>query len=179
MKNILSILVGSAALAGSALAGSTGYPAKDKAPVAPPVAPPPVTCGCFGAGESALDIFAAYGTSGSEYIDGEFGGGVRYSQFITRNIGFAVGYSIIGSEPIHDLSTSFVARFPIEAACIAPYVYGGPGGYFNSSNELTFHAGAGLDVRLFGCNGLFVDYKHTFADSDDYGLVSAGFRLSF
>lgn len=176
MKTILTAAA-SLALAGTAMAGTTGYSKSvSKGPVPPP--PPPAGCQCFGPGETDLDFFASYAVSGGDDTEG-WGGGVRLSSFFSTYFGLAVTYNVLGDAPIHDVSASFVARYPIVDACLAPYVYAGPGGYFNSHNEFTGHVGFGLDIRLWECSGLFVDYRHTFADQEDYGIVSAGYRWNF
>lgn len=179
MKTTLTAIA-TLALAGTAMAGTTGYSSKSSK-VAPAPAPAPAGCDCFAAGTTSLDFFAAYGVSGNDHIDGEFGGGLRLNSFFSEYFGVSASWAVIGDAPIHDVAVSFVARYPITDACLAPYVFAGPGGYFNSSNELTGHVGVGLDVRLFGCSGLFVEYKHTFAggEVDDYGLLGAGYRWAF
>lgn len=152
---------------------------------------PTANCDCFEAGPQ-ISLFAAgiiggggggghYG--GQEGLDDGFGAGFSGAYFFTEHFGLEGSAMWLSNDnAIHAFDLSAVARLPIEELCLAPYVYGGGGIHTNSVTQGTAHVGGGVDFRFdnFGCNGLFVDARYTFAEStDDYTIVRAGVRWDF
>jgi hypothetical protein len=82
---------------------------------------------------------------------------------------------------IHAFTASVVIRYPIQSACIAPYILAGGGVHADSETQGTAHLGAGIDIRLmkWSCAGFFADARYTWADdTDNYTIVRAGFRIN-
>ena len=79
-------------------------------------------------------------------------------------------------------SGSAVLRFPIDAAHLAPYIFGGGGHIFDGPDSWFAHAGAGLEVRLNPHMGIFMDGRYVFAEKNnvsDEALFRAGIRMAF
>ena len=177
MKTTISSLIIACALATSAFAGVT-YSSKGVAPVQTPA---PIGCDCFAPG-------AAFGINASAiFLDGgdeDFGGGVLAEYFFTDMIGIQGAYNLLATDSEHhEYDAALIVRFPIEEACIAPYIMGGVGYAANSEEAWNLFAGAGLDIRFpdANCFGIFVDGAYHWSEDDDadFTLVRLGvkFRL--
>lgn len=184
INKICLIAGGSALLLSSASAGDT-WSGKNPAPSKEPVAP----ALCFEAGETSLDVISIYadptGGGGSLYdgagLDAGFGGGLALTHFATENLGVSAGaYWWEGSSVIHSVTGSVIYRQPFQDLCLAPYVYGGVGGHFDSVNQISGHLGAGVEYRVCEGFGIFADYRYTWADeTEDWNLYSLGVRVLF
>ncbi len=72
---------------------------------------------------------------------------------------------------------------PITSLCIAPYILAGGGFSTNSSNQGTYHVGAGLEGRIFNadCLGIFADGIYYFSEDEDrdFTIVRVGVKWTF
>ena len=143
---------------------------------------------CFYAGETSFDAISIYvdptGTSnvhGGDAIEDGFGGGLGLTHFITDSFGVRGGAYWFGSDStIHSVTASGIIRYPLEKFCLAPYVFGGVGGHFDSVNQISAHLGAGVEYRITDRLGLIADYSHTFTDeTEDWNMYSLGVRVRF
>ena len=182
INKICLVAGGSALLLSSASAGDATY-SKNPAPSKEPVP----AANCFNAGETSLDIISIYadptGGGGDSYdgtgLDGGFGGGIGLTHFVTENIGLSgQAYWWDGASIIHSVTASVIYRQPIQDICLAPYIYGGGGGHFDSVNQVSAHAGAGVEYRICEGFGIFADYRYTWADeTEDWNLYTLGLRI--
>lgn len=151
--------------------------------VAPPIQ---AAAPCFADREFSIDTFGLYQTaeSGTPYDDG-FGGGVALNYFFTRNVGLSLeGYwsdASVDSTVVHSVTGSVVVRFPIDEICLAPYIFGGGGGHFDSENNASGHVGGGLEYRFNPSVGIFGDARYVWIgdDANDVGLYRVGLRFAF
>ncbi|MBV9998943.1 MAG: outer membrane beta-barrel protein [Verrucomicrobia bacterium] len=197
---VVAILVASAAVA---FAGGSEEISKNV--VAP--APPPVSL--YRSNEWQFDIFGAYAPSGPDsgrYLgDHAWGGGSAVNYFFTRNFGLSLGGDVLdgtgrrSGDVSGDFGLNFLARLPIGNTPLAPYAYGGVGGFVTGSdhNRLFYgygfrhgnnddiffkgQVGLGLEYRFSSHIGAFTDGGYNFVDAShaDYGLVRAGIRFAF
>jgi hypothetical protein len=172
----------SLALLGTSLAATAGT--KDM--VLKEVPPPPAPAPCFAAGDFSLDLFAGYVWAADEDSgDGTYGdsatGGIGLNYFFTEMIGVGVdAYWYDSDGAIHSFDGSLIVRFPIQEACIAPYVFGGGGFSTDSTNQGTYHAGAGIEWKASSTFGVFADGRYTWMDdTNDTVLARAGVRFTF
>ena len=163
---------------------------------------------CFNEHEWQFDIYGAYSDgNGHDHAgplqDHGWGGGVGVNYFITRMIGIGVdGTALYGREnPQNDgnghlesgkhtttygFTGSVIVRFPIDSACLAPYVYAGGGFHTDGDEWASAHAGVGIEYRVVPNKiGLFLDGRYTYY-GDRYGngdqgnaLAKAGVRIVF
>lgn len=142
---------------------------------------------CFYAGETSFDLISIYvdprGTADShgESIEDGFGGGIGVTHFFTESFGLRGGaYWWDTDSIVHSVTASAIVRYPIETLCLAPYVFGGVGGHFDSVNQVSGHLGAGLEYRLTDRLGVIADYSYTFTDeTEDWNMYSLGLRIKF
>ena len=185
INKICLIAGGSALLMSTASAGDDTWYGKNPAPAKAPV-PAPL---CFEAGETSLDIVSVYADptgGGGEWYDGSgldsgVGGGLALTHFYTENLGVSAGaYWWDGNGAIHSVTGSVIYRHPLQDLCLAPYVYGGVGGHFDSVNQISGHLGAGVEYRVTDSVGIFADYRYTWADeTEDWNLYTLGLRILF
>jgi len=179
MKKIVFSALACLTLAGSAFAGhemvrSSGKETKGT------VAPEP----CFREHELQLDVFASYtGTQGGGYSDG-FGGGIGVNYFFTNMIGFGVDGNVFDGEVngVWDTTARIFVRFPIESACIAPYLFAGGGAEADGEVNWTAHAGGGLEWRASRSIGVFGEGRYTWVEGDannDSAQARLGVRFVF
>ena len=165
----------------AAHAGSSSYYYSSKAPAKDPIPLQPENC--FYAGESFLDVFGVWQDPDGDdnAYDSGFGGGLGLGHFFNEYLGArGRAYWFDGGSAVHSINADIILRAPIQSLCIAPYIYGGVGGAFDSENQFTQHIGAGLEARLTGRLGVFADYSRTFADDHgDWDLYSLGLRFLF
>ncbi len=176
MKQATTTLLATIVLAGFSFAGPAGKAPMGKGPVPPPPIP---TCNCFEPG-GAFSLYAA-AFVGSDKFDDAMGAGLSASYFFTQNLGLEAdatwGFT---DSTIHTVNASAVLRFPITSLCLAPYILAGGGLHTNGVTEGTAHLGAGIDVRLKDCFGVFADARYTWADeAGDYTVIRAGVRMNF
>ena len=146
-----------------------------------PVQPEPLTVPCFTAGEFHLDAISLYADVQGDSLEDGAGGGIGASYFFTEMFGvMGRAYWWDTDSVITSITASAVLRAPIQSVCLAPYVYGGLGGHFNSENQIGGHLGAGLEFRMTERLGIFSDFTYTWADkTDDWGMYTLGLRLAF
>ena len=191
MKTLTLSLLMSLGLVGSTFAGQEMASGKEYKQ------PPPEQL-CFKDQELQLDIYGAYADGNHPHagVIGEhgFGGGIGINYFFHRNIGIGVdGTWLYGSErnsggntTYHNVTSSLIFRFPIDAACIAPYIFVGGGAHFDGDQWASAHAGVGLEYRIVPERiGIFTDARFTyFGDRFDAGdqnniMARAGVRFVF
>jgi hypothetical protein len=158
-----------------------------------------------GEGPNQVGLFREHG----------WGGGVGINYFFTRNIGIGVDASWLDAEEsthgvrhhendrvndfinrhiannndttaIHNFTGSLIFRFPMDAACLAPYVYVGGGCHVDGDQWASAHAGVGLEYRIVPSKvGLFADGRWTylgdrFGNNDlNFFQTRLGVRLVF
>jgi hypothetical protein len=207
MKNIIAlavVLFGS--LAVSASAGEAVTSSKEV--VAPP--PPPPTS-YFRSNEFTLGVFGSYGVGfyDNHRAIGEhaWGGGIDGQYFPLQYLGFAVEGDFFNEIP-HDrfgqtVTGNVILRLPLDdkfpSVHLAPYVFGGVGGIFNSDSSFTRvstfgfghrrgnedevlgDAGGGLEYRFTPHIGLFTDARYNWVNGprNDYMLTRFGIRYAF
>lgn len=148
------------------------------------VTQPPVEtgCECFNGGFAA-SVYGLFLTPDAEVEDDTFGGGIGVEYFFNPYFGVAASaqWADPGGGVVHNYSADAVFRYPITSICIAPYVFAGAGLHTNSATEAIARLGAGLDVRLWDCNGIFADYTYTMpgGDVEDYQLIRLGVKFGF
>lgn len=202
MKKLTFSLLAVLGLVGSSFAGhEMAASSKEYKPVAPEQ--------CFNDQEFQLDIFGAYSDGNAldhagPLQDHGWGGGIGINYFFTRNIGIGVdGIALYGREnrqqddngkqldsqkhhTAYSATSSIIFRFPIDEACLAPYVFLG-GGYTTDGDEwASAHAGLGIEMRVVPQRiGIFTDARFTYY-GDRYGngdqnnvMARAGLRLVF
>lgn len=185
MKKLVYSLMAAAAAVSTAVAGPVYSP---KQPIEPlPPAPAP---SLFADEEISFDIFGlrTFTRSGggeTGYKD-SWGGGVGVNFFFARYFGLGVdGYWANmerGGNVVSSVSGSAILRVPIDldGFGIAPYMYGGGGGHFDSINQGSGHAGAGVEFRFTPNMGIFTDGRYVWtATTNDFGMVRSGFRFTF
>lgn len=139
---------------------------------------------CFADNEFTFDVFATYqhADSSGYYTDG-FGGGVGVNAFFARYFGIGVEgfWSEESAEDkvIHSVNGMAILRYPIDSICLAPYVFGGGGGIFNSINSEAYFAGAGLEYRWSPTMGVFGDGRYTWTEENDVAIYRLGLRFAF
>jgi hypothetical protein len=144
----------------------------------------------FTAHEFSLDLFASY-VAGERNLgdifetnirDGRWGGGVGANYFLTREIGIGLDANAPDNDGnfFDSVNASLIARFPIESASLAPYIFGGAGRQTEPNWEWSAHAGAGLEYRMNPITGIFLDGRYVWADENsDTLLLRTGLRLVF
>lgn len=168
------------ALATSAFAGPVDYSKEDKNPVAPP---PPAEC--FGPGLDIGIFGSGYLLTHNDYRDNGGGGGGLIEYFVNAYVGVQVSYSADGPAPVHNVyEGDIVLRYPIQGACIAPYILLGGGGVSNSSNFGYGDAGIGIEARVAPHVGIFADGTYHWTgggsgDLRDFTLVRLGVKYAF
>lgn len=136
---------------------------------------------CFADQEFQLDLFGSYTDSRNIHGDG-FGGGIALNFFFHRNIGFGVDGNIFEGDAngVWDTSGRLIVRFPIDEACIAPYIFGGGGIMTDSTTVGTWHAGGGLEYRATQTIGIFGEGRYTWgANNQDAAQARLGVRFVF
>lgn len=141
----------------------------------------PIEEPCFAAGEINFDIIGMYIDPTGDGLEDGPAGGIGAGYFFTENFGLmGKAYWWDGNSVIHNVQASGVFRMPIQDLCLAPYLYGGVGGSFDSVNQLTAHLGGGVEYRLTESIGVFADYSHTWADeTDNWNGYTLGVRFVF
>jgi len=136
--------------------------------------------------EFSLDVFGFYQNAepGNPYSDG-FGGGIGANVFFARHFGFGVdaGWSDQSEDDtvIHAVSGSFIVRFPIDRARLAPYVLAGGGGRFDGDKVANLHAGGGIEFRATRNFGVFSEGRYVWNEEkvNDVAIFRTGLRFAF
>jgi opacity protein-like surface antigen len=87
---------------------------------------------------------------------------------------------------IHNFSGSFIFRFPLDGACLAPYLFVGGGFHVDGEQWASAHGGAGVEYRVVPQKiGIFTDARFTYF-GDRFGngaqnnvMARAGVRFVF
>lgn len=135
----------------------------------------------FVAPDTTLDLFGTWADRDRFGADDEsFGGGVGFSMYFMRFLGFS-GDSYIEERKLpYRANLSLVARFPLGQSGLAPYGFGGGGRQWKYVPQWTMHAGGGLQLKLNPYTALFGDWRRVFPeDTDDHHLVRFGLNLGF
>ncbi len=209
MKRIIALTV--VVIASLALSASAGEAvASSKEVVAPP---PPVPTSYFRANEFDLGIFGSYGVSFYDNFraigNHAWGGGIDGEYFPLQWLGFAIDGDFFNEIPQDNFGSTVtgnvVFRLPLDdkwpTLHLAPYVFGGVGGLFNSHDDNTFRAatfggfnrhnntddqflgdvGGGLEYRFTPHIGIFTDARYNIVNGvrNNYMLTRFGIRYAF
>jgi len=180
MKKLIIGFLTCAAIAAPAFAGEPVVTGKDyKQPVIEEVTP------CFADTEFTIDAFGYYQSDATSGLyESGFGGGVGVNLFFARYFGIGIegGWdeqSANGNTVIHNVSGSFIVRYPIDSICLAPYALVGAGGRFDGEQNATYHTGAGLEYRFSPHIGIFGDARYVWTDANDLVVIRTGLRFAF
>jgi hypothetical protein len=91
-----------------------------------------------------------------------------------------------GGDQFQSVTGSLIFRYPIDAWCIAPYVFTGGGATMDGSAWAVYHIGAGLEYRVIPNKlGIFADGRWNYYgdrwghDVQNNFLIRAGARMIF
>ena len=171
MKKLL-LLLASFALIASTYAGPPEFSE---------AAPESVNEQLFLTNELQVDLFTALNVDTDEYSTGA---GVTQFLYSINGIGIGIGGDVTFTEGGEWSSgASIVARKPLEEYGAAPFVYGG-GGWVDTQtfdiDNIGWHVGGGIDIRVQSLPIMFVDYRYSFLanDTEDQSL-RVGVRYLF
>jgi len=137
----------------------------------------------FPANQLSLDLFGTYATRDRFGADRDrWGGGAGVTYFLTRYMGLSADTYVEEWKWPYRANLSGIIRLPLQrqGAGLAPYVFGGGGRQFKYEPQWTWHAGAGLELKMNPQTGLFADGRRVFPDdTGEYYLVRAGLRFAF
>jgi hypothetical protein len=180
MKKTVFAALACVALAGTSFAGTYYAPSKEVKEMKE-IIPIPETC--FADTEFQLDFFGTYNWTidPNQYHDNA-GGGVGANFFFARYIGIGADTNVFsgGANGVWQSTGSLILRYPIDSACLAPYIFGGGGYQYDGHGEGTWHAGGGLEYRVVPHSvGLFTEGRYTWAEDNDTAQIRAGLRVVF
>jgi hypothetical protein len=169
--------------------------------------------GCFSDKEWQVDTFGAYQVGQGPDHAGPirnhgWGGGAAVNYFFLRYFGLSAegtwldghhnpldhdgsfGHHIGGfsdeSTQFQSVTGSVIFRWPIEAWCMAPYVFTGGGATMDGSSWAVYHIGIGLEYRVVPNKlGVFADTRWNYYgdraghDTQNNFLFRAGARMVF
>jgi hypothetical protein len=202
MKKLVLGIAALAAIAATSLAGTEAYSptGKESKQVESP--------SCFSDTEWQIDTFGAYEVGNGHQLAGPihdhgWGGGVAVNYFFMRYFGLSAegtwleGHDNSGrfdgrfgddnhATQFQSVTGSLIFRYPIDAWCIAPYIFTGGGATMDGSAWAVYHIGVGLEYRVVPNKvGIFADGRWNYY-GDRYGhdvqnnfLFRAGARLVF
>jgi hypothetical protein len=202
MKKLVFGFATLVAIAATSLAGTATYSASGKASKEYKQVEKP---SCFSDQEWQVDVFGAYQVgNGPDHAgpihDHGWGGGTAVNYFFARYFGLsAEGTWLEGHQnaaegvnsaahttQFQSVTGSAIFRYPIDAWCLAPYVFTGGGATMDGSAWAVYHIGVGLEYRVIPNKlGIFADgrwnyygdrYEH---DVQNNFLFRAGARLVF
>ena len=202
MKKLVFGFATLVAIAATSLAGTATYSASGKASKEYKQVEKP---SCFSDQEWQVDVFGAYQVGkGADHAgpihDHGWGGGTAVNYFFARYFGLsAEGTWLEGHQnaaegvnsgahatQFQSVTGSAIFRYPIDAWCLAPYVFTGGGATRDGSAWAVYHIGVGLEYRVIPNKlGIFADgrwnyygdrYEH---DVQNNFLFRAGARLVF
>ncbi|HEY5792052.1 MAG TPA: hypothetical protein VIS74_02060 [Chthoniobacterales bacterium] len=176
MKKLSLILLTSAVLAGSALAGTEAKSFKKEIIEVEP------TCN-FRDMEFQIDGFYTgfFGSRGSRLHTGS-GGGFGLNFFFARYFGIgyeAAWYSNNGVAEHMPAAGSFFVRYPICSWNLAPYAMVGGGAAWDGTTIGYGNVGGGLEYRFTPNWGVFVDGRYFYGGSGNVGNLRSGLRFAF
>jgi hypothetical protein len=201
MKKLTLSLLISLGFVGAAFAGQPMVSSKEYKQPAPEEY-------CFNDREFQIDIFGAYmdgngHTHAGPIREAGYGGGIGVNYFFSRHIGIGVDATWIydhengaanhdghhnddDETTFHNITSSLIFRFPIDSACIAPYVFAGGGFHVDGDQWASAHAGVGIEYRIVPQRiGLFTDARFTYygtrygRDDQNNVMARAGIRFVF
>jgi hypothetical protein len=141
----------------------------------------------YRAGEFQLDLFGSANASDLNFDaigDSDFGGGIRFNYFLTRNLGAGLETRHIersGEDFANRTGINLYYRFPINR--LALYGIAGAGTRYQDHN-ITWRAwaGGGVEVRMNGSFGVFSEYRFEQKNFDKFGsdghVFFTGLRIS-
>jgi hypothetical protein len=208
MKKLIALAV--FAMASYAISAFAGEPISSSKEVLVP-APQPVES-YFRANEFSVGLFAAYDWTHNDNVraieNHAWGGGIDSQYFPLRYVGFAVEGNLFNEIPGDFFGSTVTGnvtlRYPLDVRFpgfpLAPYIFGGVGGVFNSNNSFTRvatfgHAqtlnrrhtdnealgdgGAGLEYRFTPHIGLFSDARSNLVDESKNNFLTTRIGLRF
>ncbi|MBV9731672.1 MAG: outer membrane beta-barrel protein [Verrucomicrobia bacterium] len=208
MKKIFALTI--VVIAAQVLSASAGEPVTSSKEVVAPAAPPPESY--FRANEFSIGLFAAYDWTRNDNVraigDHAWGGGIDGQYFLLRYLGFSVDGNFFNEMPGDffgsTVTGNVILRYPLDLKYpnfhLAPYVFGGVGGVFNSNNvftravtfghaqslnrrntddEVLGDAGAGLEYRFTPHIGVFSDFRYQFVNESKNNFMTTRFGLRF
>jgi hypothetical protein len=135
----------------------------------------------FGPQEFRLDLFGSAATrnrAGDSQVTG--GGGVGLNFFLTPIFGIGADSYIEDWRWPDHVDGSLILRWPIQAAGVAPYIFGGGGRQWRDIPQWSKHAGGGLEFRINHYTGIFADGRYVWPEETrDYVLLRGGLRVGF
>jgi hypothetical protein len=198
MKKLVFGFLTLAAVAATGVAGTETYQGTGKE------SKQAETPSCFSDKEWQVDVFGAYQVgNGPDHAgpmrDHGWGGGVAVNYFFVRYFGMSAegtwldGHSNAASPEggghetqFQSVTGSLIFRYPIDAWCLAPYVFAGGGATMDGSAWAVGHVGVGLEYRVLPNKlGIFADgrwnyygdrYQH---DVQNNFMFRVGTRLVF
>jgi Outer membrane protein beta-barrel domain len=209
MKRLLALTVFT--IASHVISASGGEPISSSKEVLAP-APPPPPVSYFRANEFSVGLFASYGWTYNDNVraigNHAWGGGIDGQYFPLRYLGFSVEGNFFNEVPDDffgsTVTGNVILRYPLDVNFpgfhLAPYIFGGVGGVFNSNNALTRvatfgHAqtlnrrntdnevlgdgGLGLEYRFTPHIGLFSDVRYNVVDESKNNFLTTRFGLRF
>jgi hypothetical protein len=141
-------------------------------------------CAAFDGG-LAIAPYGLFLTPDAE-VDNTLGLGIAAEYFFSSYLGgaFSAQWAEVEDDTIGNYVADFVARYPLQSVCLAPYAFGGVGIHSGDQTELLGRIGVGVDWRLYNNHGLFLDYSYTFPgggggadDVEDYQIIRLGVKI--
>jgi hypothetical protein len=178
MKKLIALTV--VAIASHVVSAFAGQAVVSSKEVAAPPPPPPTSY--FRSNEFSLGLFGSYGwtyDNNTRSIGNHtWGGGIDVQYFPLLYVGFAIEGDFFNEIPGDffgsTVTGNVILRYPLDlkfpGVHLAPYVFGGVGGLFNSNNAFTRVATFGhanrlnrrdTDNEVLGDGGLGLEYRFT------------------
>jgi opacity protein-like surface antigen len=208
MKKLIALTV--FAMASHAISASAGEPVSSSKEVLAPAPPPPVSY--FRANEFSVGLFGSYDWTRNNNVraigNHAWGGGIDGQYFPLQRLGFSIDGDFFNETPGDffgsTVTGNVILRYPLDVRFpgfhLAPYIFGGVGGVFNSNNAFTRaatfghaqalnrrntddeflgDAGAGLEYRFTPHIGLFSDFRYNFVNQSKNNFMTTRFGLRF
>src|SRR6201998_2603920 len=208
MKRVLALTI--VVIASQVLPASAGEPITSSKEVVAPAPPPPESY--FRANEFSIGLFAAYDWTRNDNVraigDHAWGGGIDGQYFLLRYLGFSIDGNFFNEMPGDffgsTVTGNVILRYPLDLKYpnfhLAPYVFAGVGGVFNSNNlfpgaatfghaqelnrrntddEVLGDAGAGLEYRFTPHIGVFSDFRYQFVNESKNNFMNTRLGLGF
>ncbi len=208
MKRVPALTI--IAVASLALSASAGEPVSSSKEEVAPALPPPESY--FRANEFSIGLFAAYDWTRNDNVraigDHAWGGGIDGQYFLLRYLGFSIDGNFFNEMPGDffgsTVTGNVILRYPLDLKYpnfhLAPYIFAGVGGVFNSNNvftrvatfgnaqtlnrrntddEVLGDAGAGLEYRFTPHIGVFSDFRYQFVNESKNNFMTTRFGLRF
>jgi opacity protein-like surface antigen len=210
MKRVIALTI--VLIASLALPVSAGEAISSSKEVAAPAPPPPESY--FRANEFSIGLFSAYDWTRNDDVraigNHAWGGGIDGQYFLSRYLGFSIDGNFFNESPGDffgsTVTGNVILRYPLDVRFpgfhLAPYIFGGVGGVFNSNNFLTRAAtlghaqtlnrrnaddevlgdgGAGLEYRFTPHIGVFSDFRYNVVNEakNNFMTTRIGLRFAF